>query len=477
MMTMTTIPWILSGLVFIQPGPNVPTNPSLSFADDPALKALVEEALHNRPELTQAQALLDAEAQRAQRADAWPDPVLSLGIQNDSFTRLQIGQMEGSYLSIGAAQTLPWFGKRALRAEAAKAGVRRVGAIQERIRLTTIAEVSRAYLDLLLARDQLGLLGKLEGLWQQTAALTRTRYEAGQGTQSDFLRAQLEQNRLRQRRWALEAEEKTRRAALNRLRGRAPDESAATSTTLLSLIDPKEKTPQDAWAEAEQQSPELEATRSDTARTGFELALARKDYFPDVTLSAGIMPRWGKFEPMWQLGVSVNLPVWTAHKQKPAVAEGEARTRAASASQESIRQILRERVSERLSLLHSLRQSNQLYRAGLLVQSEATVKSTLGQYQVGSLGLLPVLEAISGYLNDVNGFLQSVAAVQKVEIALSEASLEATATAGMGALLSGSGLSGLGAGMGPAAGGMEGGSGSAPLAPQAGGASTGMKGM
>ncbi len=45
-----------------------------------------------------------------------------------------------------------------------------------------------------------------------------------------------------------------------------------------------------------------------------------------------------------------------------------------------------------------------------------------------------VLEALSGYLNDVNGFLESVAAAQRIGIAQKEVSLEPVtgAPAGMG---------------------------------------------
>ena len=86
-----------------------------------------------------------------------------------------------------------------------------------RAKLTTAAEVERAYVDLLLVRGQLLLLGKLDVLWREAETMARTRYEVGQGPQSDLLRAQLERTRLRQRRLGLEADEAMRLQALNRL--------------------------------------------------------------------------------------------------------------------------------------------------------------------------------------------------------------------------------------------------------------------
>ena len=186
---------------------------------DSVLVELVREALGSRPELAQATAAVRAEYARVPQAGALPDPVVSLGLQNDGFNSLQIGEMESSWWSIGATQTFPWYGKRGLRRRATTLGARQVEADLERARLTVRAEVERAYLDVLLVRDQLRILGKLEALWAQAEGLARARYETGDGAQSDILRAQLERGRLKQQRWTLVAEERRRVAVLNRTVG------------------------------------------------------------------------------------------------------------------------------------------------------------------------------------------------------------------------------------------------------------------
>ena len=85
------------------------------LAEDQAYVSLVREALDRRPELAGSRALIRAEKEKAAQSTTLPDPVLSLGIQNDGFRRLEVGRMETSYYSIMASQTLPWFGKRGLR--------------------------------------------------------------------------------------------------------------------------------------------------------------------------------------------------------------------------------------------------------------------------------------------------------------------------------------------------------------------------
>lgn len=67
----------------------------------------------------------------------------------------------------------------------------------ERARLSTEADVRRAYVGLLLVRDQLEILDKLALVWDRSLGIAKIRYQAGQGILSDVLRGQLELQRLR----------------------------------------------------------------------------------------------------------------------------------------------------------------------------------------------------------------------------------------------------------------------------------------
>jgi outer membrane protein TolC len=88
--------------------------------------------------------------------------------------------------------------------------------------------------------------------------------------------------------------------------------------------------------------------------------------------------------------------------------------------------VLRLRVQERQAALASLSDTAKVYQSGLLQQSEATIDSTLSQYAVGKVSLLSVLEANASYLNDVDGYLQTLADAQRVQIDAGEISLQST---------------------------------------------------
>jgi outer membrane protein TolC len=420
-----------------------------SLPTDPDLAELIRQSLAARPELQAVDARARAEKERVPQAEAFPAPVLSFGIQNDGFTSIEIGSAETSFLSIMLAQTLPWPGKRALRGEVAGLGAEEARTAVTRAQLSTEADVRRAYVDLLLARGRLALLDKLALLWQKSAALAKARYEVGGGPQSDMLRAQLELVRLQQRRLALAADERTRLQALNRLRGHPLDEAVATNVVLPDLARPLALPAAEEVADAEARSPELAGVRVDVRRADRGSDLARKDQYPDFTVSAGVMVR-GAMPPMWQLGLAIDLPIlWGRTRRAGAIAESDLRATASRSSAEAVLQILRQRVAERHTVLETLLETERLYRDGLLIQSNATVDSTLAQYRVGKVTFASVFEAIAGYIGDEDAYLQTLADLQRLAIARAEVSVAPTAiaaTAGMGAAaVPGGGAMGAGA--------------------------------
>jgi cobalt-zinc-cadmium efflux system outer membrane protein len=293
---------------------------------------------------------------------------------------------------------------------------------------------------------------RLEQIWQTSAGIARTRYEAGDGAQSDVLRAQLELNRIRQRRWALEARERTAVQTINRLRGHPVDEPISTSASLRDLEMPDLPPPDAALADALERSPELAEARLVAARASSTVALSERERYPDLGVNLGVMPR-GQLDPMWLAGISVGLPVWSSRKQSRAVAESRARADAGARGAEAIEQILRLRVAERQSAYAALAETVRLFREGLLVQSRATADSTLAQYRVGRVTFASVLEANAGYLNDEDAFLAAVNELQRITIAFVEVSLDPVgASAAGGGMGGGAGMPGAGATSGGAMG-------------------------
>ncbi|MEI9941913.1 MAG: TolC family protein [Pseudomonadota bacterium] len=426
------MPWWLAGSVVIlsvlahAPSAQAQGRPG-ALPADPTLAGLIEDSLSTRPELAQATATAHASEERVSQAGAMPDPMLQVGIQNDGFTSIEIGQMPTSFVSVMATQTFPWPGKLRLREEVAQLGASQNAKVVARIRLSTEAEVRRTYLDLVLVRDRLALLDQLHAIWERSAAFAQVRYETGGGAQADVLRAQLELSRLEQRRFALLAQERGRIQALNRLRSHSLADPVDTSTTHirdLAVLAPLEGV--FSVKEALRRSPELAAAQLGTTRADKGLTLSHKSYYPDLTVSAGIMYR-GQLPPMWLATVAGPVPIFSGSKQNRAVAENTALLSASHHEQRTIEQLLSLRSEERHAAFSALRQTIELYQTALLVESAATTESALAQYRVGKVSFSFVLEANAGFVADQDGFLESVAAAQRLLIAEAELNLAVTA--------------------------------------------------
>ncbi len=393
-------------------------------ADDPLLLSLIQEALDRNPDLAKSKALVEADLERIPQATALPDPSLSLGIQNDGFKKIQVGMMETSYYQVMLTQPLPWPGKRGIRGEVAGIGADISKLVVERTRLSLQADVKRAYYGLLLVRGQLRLIEDQAIFLEQAQAITQTRYEVGQGSQADLLRAQLERNRLSQSRLSLQAEEQVLLATINRLRG-ATEESPIPTTATLEATQFKSVPVDQTLALAEARSPELQAARLGVKQAERSLDLAKLDRRPDFAVSAGVMPR-GALEPMWQVGVSISLPVWSKQKQQRAVAEQDWRRKSQGSEASSVQNLLNQRIRERSAQMTGTLGALNIYRDGLLVQSEASFQANLAQYETGRAPFLSVLESLNGWVADRGGLLQAVAQAKAIEIAQEEFNLSGT---------------------------------------------------
>lgn len=394
---------------------------------DELLAALTAETVAARPELAQAMADVRAARERVPQAESWSDPMFQFGVQNDSFTKWQVGKMETSWVLFMASQTIPFPGKPGLRGEIANVEVTQQELALERARLTAIAEVRRAYLLLQLSRARLALLSKLTGLVAQAVEAAQSRYETGDGPQSDILRARLELARLDQQRLLAEANEALPRQAINRLRGHPLDENVATRA-LTQLTFPTPPDESEATAHVLKTNPEYLAVRAGIRGAERTRDLNRRQYLPDFSVGAGVMAR-GSLDPMWTVTIGVPLPVFAATKQSRAVAEAEAMLTSTQRSADALEQILRLRTAQRLAYWRTLSAVWRSYQERLLAEAEAVAASTLTQYRIGKVPFASVLEATSATIELTDASYSVLGDGWMLAIAQDESSL-AEVTAG-----------------------------------------------
>ncbi|MFN8010436.1 MAG: TolC family protein [Holophagaceae bacterium] len=432
------------------PAPSPAHSPTPSQVLAAALEAYVAEVLARHPDLDRAMESVAVENLKIPQARSLEDPVLGLEYSRSPDTQMGVREdMKSRALTV--SQVLPWPGKRDRRETIARQAAAGEEAARDRVRLGLRAEAQRAFVGLMLVREQAGLLDLQDRLAAQAEGAVRARFEAGQGSQADLLRAQLERSRLLQRRWTAEAELRARLAAFNALRDQPADLAFETPFTLDALPDPDPAVWADL-AEAEAaRSPEIAAADAHLIHAQAAIHENRLNLRPDFVVSGGVMRTEGVGSG-WKVGLGLSLPVWAGSKQRKAVQQWEAEHRMHLGERRVAALNLSRAQAERRTQAEGIRKVLRLYREGLLTQSRAALDAALLQLESGRAGYLGVLEAVQGYIADRNAMLEAQAQLQASAIAAEELNPGPTPPI-PGLVLAGlSGGAAMGAGGGSAAG-------------------------
>jgi outer membrane protein TolC len=387
-------------------------------ATDAILQGLVDQALARNPQIIAAQQLERAAAARPIQAGSRPGPTVGVFYQNDGVAP-SLGREPMTMLGVSAGQEIPYPGKRGLRRQVAQADADLAGFDVQRVRLSLVASVKRAYYGLALARGLAALALEHRKVWDEVRETARVRYASAVGSQQEMLRAQVEGTRLQALHAQHHAEARARLAEINALLGRPSDTPIETPAVLTLAAD--SRSPEEMVAAAEAASPELKAAELAISRDQRALDLARLEFKPDFNVEGAAINRGG-LPPMWQVNAKVVLP--SRARARGAVAEAQARLAASNAQVVDVRLRLRSATEQRLALLEAATTIEATYREGLLPQGEVAVQSATATYAAGQGSQIAVLDAAAAVLEDRTDYLRVVAAHATEMARLEEASLE-----------------------------------------------------
>ena len=362
------------------------------------LPGLLAHARAQSPELRAMQAEADAAAQRVGPAGALPDPVLRVELMNinnygtdasPSLLPWKVGETKYTLM-----QSLPLWGKRELKRDAASADARQADARSDaawaelavRIK-ATYAEFYRAAGNERLSNEVLGLMARLE-------QVSQARYAGGLAGQSDAIRAQLEQTAMRAELIALDGEKRQIRAKLNALLAR--DSAAPLADPLvLRSIPPVATADAAALAErARARNPLIQAELARVAVAQKNRDLTQRNRYPDLTV--GVSPsQMGSRITTWGVMVEMNIPLQQASRRSQE-RESEAMVSAARSRAESLSQQLLGDLAVNLAGLEVARRTEALVKTQLLPQSELGLRSALAAYENGKAEFSMLLEAQRG---------------------------------------------------------------------------------
>ncbi len=366
----------------------------VELSAEPSLDEYLAYASFNNNRLRAAYQDWVAAVERIPQAESLPDPRLSYGYYF-SAVETRVGPQRQR---VELAQMLPWVGKRALRGDVAAAAAEREREQFEGARRLIHYRVTDVYAEYYylaraidITRENLELLT----YWER---LAQARYRVATGRHSDVIRVQVEIGKLADRVQTLEELRWPLSARLNAALGRAVDaplpwpRELKQSRAMVDDVDTREV--------LGRSSPELRALDADISREDSAIELARKDFFPDVSVglqwietgsrSVSDLDDNGKDAIIGTL--SFNLPVWW-NRYGAGVREAQARRSAAIERR-------RDRESELLGELglaiYGLEEAERkvsLYGNSLIPKARESLAATFTAYESGEADFLDVLDA------------------------------------------------------------------------------------
>jgi len=348
----------------------------------------IAEAVRLNPEVAAARARWQATRFAPAQAGGLDDPMFGVDFERNDSTDFDDYETAEWMLS----QRLPWFGQRRAGAVSAEKTSEAAGFLYlEQIRATR-ANVIEAAWSLWLRQQEIELNRDHIRLVEGIEASARARYESGEGSQADVLRAAIELGRLTNQLAALEVSRQVSQTSLNNLLNAevtTPRQVAELPLPIADLRPPDDylRRARDFCCVLLSFARMVEAAESDVravqleSRPGFELRVEARQFEGDSSIVE------------YDTGVFMNLPWLWRGKYQAQIAEARERVELARSELEQEINMTLQETHENYRAADEALRALRLYEGSILPESEQLVRVTDAEYQSGRSTFLELIDA------------------------------------------------------------------------------------
>ncbi len=369
------------------------------------IATLVSTALSSNPELKASEARWKMFASKAKQAKALDDPMVMFRLQNMLTREPGVFNLDPTSAKVvGISQQIPFWGKRSLREKVALSEAESYKWAFEERKLELKKMVKESYYQLWAVKKMLGIIDKNLKILSNFLTINELKYSVGQGVQQDIYKAGLEKSKMLDMQISLQQQRKSLEANLNYLlyrQGNTPIGTFADFTL------PRVSLSREQLIEiALNNRPQLKSLASLVNKAEASRSLAKKESYPDFNLSAEYMFR----EPittgmatdpgynMFSVGLSFNLPI-QLQKRRAMVAESTFERSMATEELNALKNSISYTINDILAQLDRRGQQVELYKGGIIPQSEQSLESALISYRVNKVDFLTLLDSRMNLFN------------------------------------------------------------------------------
>lgn len=358
-----------------------------------ALQSLIDEALARSPLIKAARSHWQAEARAPIQESTLPEPQItaqSFSVGNP-IPGHDLQTNNFAYFGYGFSQDIPFPGKLKLRGSVAEKEALAAREAYEAQQRTVVEQVRETYFNLFYLSASLTLLQRTYDEFQGVARISETQYQVGMARQQDVLKAQLETTAI------LEEMETTReqfgqeQVDLKAILGREQDSSdvqiGKVKPSTFTLSDPQLK------HLALTASPALKQAEALEAKSEQSLKLAREGYIPDFSIAYMYQKTGARFPDYYTATLGIKVPLYFWRRQTPAINQAALEKESSRAQTFATKLSIVSQVQNQWIAIQTSQRVMKIYRDGLIPQAEATLKSALASYRVGTVDFQTLLSA------------------------------------------------------------------------------------
>lgn len=354
-----------------------------------ALDSLIKEVLASNSEILSTKNAFESASARIPQARSLSDPRIEFEYDRITADRMLTGDPMKTF---SVAQDIPFPTKLYLRAKIASKLAKMAYENHKAKERDIISRVKSAYSELALIYKVIEINKENKDVLDQFSKTATTRYGAGQGTQADALKAQVELARVDNELIMLEQRRLTAQAKLNVLLNRDPKSDFG-----VPLVEPAIKfnrTLDDFYKLTLGNNQELKAYQYaiDRGKAAYDLSL--NEFLPDFTVKFKQMVDKGRAEDSaWAGMIGVTIPLWFFEKQAFGVKEMKSDLAMVRAEYKGKENSVLFEVNDAYARVVANKKLIELYETAFIPQANEAVSVAIKGYESGKSDFLTVLDS------------------------------------------------------------------------------------
>ena len=348
------------------------------------LDQALKEARERNPEILAAKRKWEEEKAKIVAAGSLPDPEAGVEYWGKHETWVDV------------SQTVPFPGKLILKSRSQAHEANREKGTYEAKEKEILQKVKVAYYGYFLAERQIEIFDENTHLLEHFAKVAENKYSVSQASQSDVLRAQVEYSKALNELVVLKQEKEVALSDLNALLDREP--IFEIGKPLEPALGEFSLTYDELVKTALENRPEVHSARHHVSHMDAELGSARSDFIPDPMIQYSRRTFDNDMKDDNILMVKFNVPFVWFWRQGSLVGAAQKAKEEAEAELRSLETMTRSDVKSILVKTQTARRMVELYRTGVIPQSENALEVTQAGYESGTIGFLDLLDSHRSWL-------------------------------------------------------------------------------